>query len=275
MAAVARSSRPGIRRGVTRWRRRRLNQEPASTPTSRASAGSRAGSSKRSVDQIRKYFAALHPGTRVERTYQDTEITPQASGVAMVTTLFQTRLLDPQGGGFTFGGALTMTLIERPGGWKILNRHSSSPVRREGAASARPHRPSPGRWPGVSSEERATSGMRVANNVDAPSFAVAGLRLDNDLHVLAERGQKAHQALAGEVRDATIEQGRNLRLIDAHEHCRGNLGQPPALDDLPDVAGKLGLGQLVLRLGETQIGEHVAAAWRHRDVGFLLLGHCS
>ncbi|HXO39848.1 MAG TPA: nuclear transport factor 2 family protein [Thermoanaerobaculia bacterium] len=86
----------------------------------------------RSVDQIRKYFAALPPGTRVENTYQDTEITPLAPGVAMVTTLFQTRLVDPQGGGgFAFGGALTMTLIERPDGWKILNGHSSSPVRRE------------------------------------------------------------------------------------------------------------------------------------------------
>jgi len=28
--------------------------------------------------------------------------------------------------------------------------------------------------------------MRVADDVDAPSFAVAGLSLDNDLHVLAE-----------------------------------------------------------------------------------------
>ena len=86
----------------------------------------------RSVEQIRRYFAALPPGTRVENTYQGTEITPLASGVAMVTTLFQTRLVDPQGGGFAFGGALTMTLIERPDGWKILNGHSSSPVRRSG-----------------------------------------------------------------------------------------------------------------------------------------------
>jgi SnoaL-like protein len=87
----------------------------------------------RSVEQIRKYFAALPPGTRVENTYQGTEITPLAPGVAMVTTLFQTRLVDPQGGGFAFGGALTMTLIERPDGWKILNGHSSSAVRREGS----------------------------------------------------------------------------------------------------------------------------------------------
>jgi SnoaL-like domain len=86
----------------------------------------------RSVDQIRKHFAALPPGTRVENTFQDTEITPLSSSVAMVTTLFQTRLVDAHGGGFAFGGALTMTLIERPDGWKILNGHSSSAVRRSG-----------------------------------------------------------------------------------------------------------------------------------------------
>lgn len=50
---------------------------------------------------------------------------PVAPGVAMVTTLFQTRLVDPKGGGFSFGGALTMTLVERPDGWKILNGHAS------------------------------------------------------------------------------------------------------------------------------------------------------
>lgn len=83
----------------------------------------------RSVEQIRKYFASLPPGSRVETTYQDTEIEPLAAGVATVTTLFQTRLVDPQGGGFSFGGALTMTLVERPDGWKILNGHSSGAAR--------------------------------------------------------------------------------------------------------------------------------------------------
>lgn len=84
----------------------------------------------RSVEQIRKYFATLPPGARVETTFQDAEITPLAPGVAMVTTLFQTRLVDPKSGGFSFGGAMTMTLVERPDGWKILNGHSSAPVRR-------------------------------------------------------------------------------------------------------------------------------------------------
>src|ERR1700730_6254082 len=85
----------------------------------------------RSVEQIRKYFAALPPSARVETTYQDAEITPLAPGVATVTTLFQTRLVDSQSGGFSFGGALTMILVKRADGWKILGGHSSGPVRRD------------------------------------------------------------------------------------------------------------------------------------------------
>ncbi len=84
----------------------------------------------RSVDEIRKYFLALPPGTKVENTFQDSEITPLAPGVAQVLTRFQTRLVDPKGGGFSFGGVLGMTLIDHGDGWKILNGHSSSPSRR-------------------------------------------------------------------------------------------------------------------------------------------------
>ena len=84
----------------------------------------------RSVEEIRKYFLALPAGTRVENTYQDTEITPLAPGIAQVLTQFQTRLVDPKGGGFSFGGILAMTLVDRGDGWKILNGHSSSPIHR-------------------------------------------------------------------------------------------------------------------------------------------------
>lgn len=84
----------------------------------------------RSVDEIRKHFLALPAGTRVETTYQDPEITPLTPGVAEVLTQFETRLVDPKGGGFSFGGILSMTLVDRGDGWKILNGHSSSPSRR-------------------------------------------------------------------------------------------------------------------------------------------------
>ncbi len=86
----------------------------------------------RAVGDIRKSFEALSPGVRVETSYQNTEITPLSPDLAYVVTSFQTRLVDPNSKGFSFGGILTMTFLRRPDGWKILNGHSSSPVHRPG-----------------------------------------------------------------------------------------------------------------------------------------------
>jgi hypothetical protein len=113
------------------------------------------------------------------------------------------------------------------------------------------------------------------NNADASVGAVARLGLDRDLYVLAECSEETHEALTGEVGKPTVPQGRHLWLIDAHERSSGDLSQAAALDDLPDMACKLRLGQLFLGLGEAEIGEHVAAARRHGDFGFSLLDHCS
>jgi ketosteroid isomerase-like protein len=85
----------------------------------------------RSVDEIRKYFSGLPAGSRVETTYRDTEIAPLAPGVALVETSFTTRMIDAKGGGFGFGGMLTMTLVERADGWKIIAGHSSSAPARQ------------------------------------------------------------------------------------------------------------------------------------------------
>jgi len=85
----------------------------------------------RSVDEIRKYFSGLPAGSRVETTYRDTEIAPLGPGVALVETSFKTRMIDAKGGAFEFGGIMTMTLVERADGWKIIGGHSSSaPARR-------------------------------------------------------------------------------------------------------------------------------------------------
>jgi len=46
-------------------------------------------------------------------------------------------------------------------------------------------------------------------------------------------------------------------------------------DHLADMAGELHLGQLLLGLRQPHIGEDVAAAIGHRDVGFSLSVHCS
>lgn len=84
----------------------------------------------RSVAEIHKGLSAQPAGSRAETTYQDVEITQLAPGLAQVATPFQTRLVDAKGGAFTYGGFLTMVLVERADGWKILSGHASSPQRR-------------------------------------------------------------------------------------------------------------------------------------------------
>ncbi len=84
----------------------------------------------RSAAEIRQALAALPPSMRVETTYDETEIVPLAPGVASVLTRFETRFVDSTGAGFGFGGAITITLMHREGGWRFLSGHSSSPKRR-------------------------------------------------------------------------------------------------------------------------------------------------
>jgi len=71
-----------------------------------------------------------------------------------------------------------------------------------------------------------------------------------------------------------VEQRRHLRLMDAHQNRRRNLGQKQTLDRLADMTRKVILGQLFLGL-RRQVGEDIAAALGHRNSGFLLLGHCA
>lgn len=76
----------------------------------------------RSIGQIREALGVLAPGTRIETTYRDTEITPLSPSVALVVTHFDTRL-----GDFGFGGVATIVLARRAGRWLLVAGHSSSP----------------------------------------------------------------------------------------------------------------------------------------------------
>jgi ketosteroid isomerase-like protein len=87
----------------------------------------------RSAEEIHRHLAALPKSTRIETRFQDTEIIPAASGVAEVVTRFETRVSDAMGGGYSFGGVMTMTLVQRAGGWKILSGHASSTMDRRRA----------------------------------------------------------------------------------------------------------------------------------------------
>ena len=85
-----------------------------------------------SAAEVRSALASLSGGMSINTDYRDTEIHAIAPGLAVASTLFETTFSDSDGGGFTFGGALTMLWVHEPGGWRILNGHSSAPVPRGG-----------------------------------------------------------------------------------------------------------------------------------------------
>jgi hypothetical protein len=79
-----------------------------------------------SLTDIRKGIEAVSGFSRWHLEYTDTRIVALAPGVASVSTLYTQSLADSTGKGFSFGGALTMNFIDTPGGWKLLDGHSSS-----------------------------------------------------------------------------------------------------------------------------------------------------
>jgi len=84
----------------------------------------------RKASEIREALRRVPRTSRIETTYNDTEIVPLAPGVAVVATAFYTRLLEPgRSTSVEFGGVLDMTLVHREAGWRILLGHSSSRAR--------------------------------------------------------------------------------------------------------------------------------------------------
>lgn len=84
----------------------------------------------RSKADVRRALTALPPSMRVRTTYSGTEILPLAPGLATVITSFRTEMADSTGAGFSFGGAITMTMQHQGPTWRILLGHTSSPVPR-------------------------------------------------------------------------------------------------------------------------------------------------
>src|SRR6478736_429656 len=101
-------------------------------------------------------------------------------------------------------------------GVTLRNRIVMSPMCRGRAAGAV--------WTGPVSGRgclRAASATSRGDDPDLPLVEIAGPLPDDDLHVLPECSQQPHEAIGGEVCEATVEQCRHLRLIDAHQPCSG------------------------------------------------------
>lgn len=85
-----------------------------------------------SAEAVRTALEAFPAGTRLETEFLETEIRPLSRHIALVGTRYETTMLDPSGSLFSWSGALTMVWIKESESWRIINSHSSSPVRRQG-----------------------------------------------------------------------------------------------------------------------------------------------
>ena len=81
----------------------------------------------RSAAAIRQHLLSMPASTSIETAYDSVEYLPIAPGVGALTTRYTTTVKDSAGAGYSFGGILSMTFVHKPGGWRIISGHTSSP----------------------------------------------------------------------------------------------------------------------------------------------------
>src|SRR5216683_2799665 len=98
---------------------------------------------------------------------------------------------------------------------------------------------------------------------DFAVFLASGLH--GDLYVLAEGGEKVHEALDGKGTGAIAHQGRNVRLLDAEDLAGFGLLKAAPFNEAVNLKRKLGFQELQFGMGETEIGKNISAAFFHPD----------
>ena len=74
---------------------------------------------------------------------------------------------------------------------------------------------------------------------------------DRDFDVLAEGGEKFHQATDAEVAGTVAHEQGDLGLLDAEDFGQFDLGQAAGFEDGIDLQGELGLEQFLLGIGKS------------------------
>lgn len=105
---------------------------------------------------------------------------------------------------------------------------------------------------------------------NSSGFAGFGNSADDDLHIAAQRIQKAQKAFHGEAIELIIHQRGNLRLRDAQQVCGCRLRKAALLDDLMDGDCETHLSLSFIRARESKVGEDVARASGHCPASFAL-----
>jgi hypothetical protein len=109
---------------------------------------------------------------------------------------------------------------------------------------------------------RNTTG-RLGDEGDFAVLLAGGLH--GDLDVLAEGGEKVHEALDRKGTGAVAHQGRNVRLLDPEDLASFGLLKASTFNEAVNLQGKLGLQELLFGTGETKVGKNISAAFFHPD----------
>src|SRR5262245_46423005 len=92
------------------------------------------------------------------------------------------------------------------------------------------------------------------------SFFSLLVTLDFDFHIAAERAHEAEQSLKRESFKASAQQIGNVALANAHCLGRSLLGKPGLLDQLIDADNETSFEHVLISVGQSEVGEDVAAA---------------
>jgi hypothetical protein len=109
--------------------------------------------------------------------------------------------------------------------------------------------------------------LAVLCNAQFGGAALQGLH--DDLHIVPQCHEEAHQALDRIPPELACQHRRHLGLIDTHELSRGRLRQMALADGPVDLDYQSGLDQVFAGVGQAQVREYIARAVAIPDLDFF------
>jgi hypothetical protein len=111
---------------------------------------------------------------------------------------------------------------------------------------------------------------------DERHFAVFFARgLEGNLHVLAQSGEKVHEAFDGKGTRTIAQQGRNVRLLDAQNLSSFGLPEATLFNDAVDLQRELCFQKLLFGVGQTQVSKNIPTAFYCLGGSFCSRSHVS
>src|SRR5580704_1437857 len=111
---------------------------------------------------------------------------------------------------------------------------------------------------------------------DERHFAVFFARgLEGNLHVLAQSGEKVHEAFDGKGTRTIAQQGRNVRLLDAQNLSSFGLPEATLFNDAVDLQRELCFQKLLFGVGQTEVSKNIPTAFYCLGGSFCSRSHVS